>query len=121
MRKATQEAMRNSAGVSRTQFAPKLVGAVRIDMVFLFSTKDKKKAGQFKTSVPDKDNLEKLVLDAMENAGIFEKGDAQTCAGDVQKYWAREGERAGVMVRISKPVNVFEGDAIKSRPQGLGF
>jgi len=122
VRKACSEAMQNRSGVSRTKLAGKLYGGVRIDMIFLFQTKDKARHGEFKLSVPDKDNLEKLVLDAFEMSGLFEKGDAQVCAGDVQKYWTCD--RAGLMVKISRAENVFkenEGDAIKQRPQGLGF
>lgn len=122
VRKACQEAMRNRVGVTRTGLVPRLDGALRVDMVFLFPTKDASRHGQFKTSVPDKDNLEKLVLDAMESAGIYSKGDAQTCAGDVQKYWTIE--RPGVLVRVSRPVNVFKsfsGEECKNTSQSYEF
>lgn len=69
---------------------------VRVTMTFIFEPPkgESHRIGTPHTIVPDKDNLEKLVLDAMKKAGVF-KDDSQVAQGPVEKWW---GERAGVVV-----------------------
>lgn len=105
---ACGDAMKTAAGVGRTKLIKPLSGPVRVDMVFYMGTKDSKKDKKFFINRPDKDNLEKLVLDAMESVGMFEKGDQQVVAGDVQKYWSIK--KTGVLVMMSRPVNVLTQD-----------
>lgn len=60
---------------------------------------------------PDRDNLEKAVLDAMTKAGWW-KDDGQVCAGQVRKMYAGKREATGAWIKISVPVNepaLFEG------------
>lgn len=49
---------------------------------------------------PDRDNLDKSVLDALN--GVAWGDDSQVCAGELVKRYPREGERVGVSVRISR-------------------
>lgn len=82
--------------------------AVRVSMVFTFEPSGSRRdlIGTPHTHKPDKDNLEKLVLDAMEKAGVF-RNDSQVAMGPTEKWW---GERAGVVV-LAEPV-----DATRARP-----
>lgn len=50
------------------------------------------------TKKPDRDNLEKAVLDAL--TGIFWVDDCQVCAGRVEKWIASGDESEGVFVSI---------------------
>jgi Holliday junction resolvase RusA-like endonuclease len=45
-------------------------------------------APNFHTSKPDRDNLDKAILDAITNAGIW-KDDAQVCAGTLTKAYVQ--------------------------------
>lgn len=74
----------------------KLEGPLRVDMTFLlprpqshYNAKGELKpyAPVWHTSKPDRDNLEKAVLDALTNAGIW-KDDKQVCDGVVRKRYA---------------------------------
>ena len=53
----------------------------------------------WKTSKPDKDNLEKLVLDQMTKLDYF-PDDSYVVGGDTQKAYAAVGEEEGVEVAI---------------------
>jgi Holliday junction resolvase RusA-like endonuclease len=75
-------------------------GPLRVDMVFILPIKDMKRHGEWCTAKPDKDNLEKLVLDAMDGASMFLVGDQQVAAGMVSKFYGSE-EAAGVNITIS--------------------
>lgn len=84
------------AVANRGDPAPLFSAAVRVTMCFTFeppaSARDR--IGKPHTHKPDKDNLEKLVLDVMVKAGVL-KDDSLVADGPVQKVW---GERAGVIV-----------------------
>lgn len=92
--RAAREAVANS-GLS----APIFTGAVRTTMRFTFSPRASQRlVGSPHTQRPDKENLEKLVLDAMERAGVY-RNDSQVAAGPVEKVW---GERPGVSVLVEE-------------------
>ena len=68
------------------------------------SGKLRSSAPRFHTQTPDKDNLEKAVLDAL---GTFDKlprlvwcDDCQVVDGRVTKRWARPGEEPGAVVAL---------------------
>lgn len=50
---------------------------------------------------PDRDNLDKAVLDAMVSMG-FLRDDSVVCAGDISKWHAAEGEAPGAEIRIEE-------------------
>ena len=52
------------------------------------------------THKPDKDNLEKAVLDVLEMCGVF-ANDSQVSRGPVEKIW---GARSGLSVEIAPAV-----------------
>jgi Holliday junction resolvase RusA-like endonuclease len=70
--------------------------AVRIDVLFMMPTKDKRRWGKPHTCRPDKDNLEKPVLDCLVKAKVL-KDDSLAYTGEPLKVWA---ERGGIDVRI---------------------
>ena len=90
-------------------------GAVQVDLVFVLPIKDKKRHGEFCTAKPDTDNLAKLVMDAMERAGVFQVGDQQIVASAVSKVYGDEGE-AGVCILVSPP----RMDAVSGRLALIG-
>lgn len=64
-------------------------GAVHIRITFNFAIKDKKKWGKYKTSAPDLDNVEKLLLDAMTDCGIW-NDDRQVVMKYSEKMYSEE-------------------------------
>lgn len=97
---------------------PGFDGPLRVDMAFVLPIKDAKKHGAYCTSKPDRDNLEKLCLDAMERAGVFSVGDQQVVCGEPSKLWGDELE-AGVTIRISPPRYGQAGTDAVDRPEWL--
>lgn len=51
------------------------------------------------TSKPDKDNLEKAVLDIMTNCQIWED-DSQVCSSEVNKYYCGKSGRTGLALKL---------------------
>lgn len=49
------------------------------------------------TSRPDRDNVDKAVMDALKDVGLF-VDDAQVCDGPVRKWWVAKGCAAGVVI-----------------------
>lgn len=92
-----------AAAIYRGDPLPLFGGACRVDMVFTFEPPkgSSDRLGKPHTLKPDKDNLEKLVLDAMVRARVF-GDDSQVAGGDVVKLW---GERAGVAVVVTELAN----------------
>lgn len=55
----------------------------------------------YHTSKPDRDNLDKCVLDALTQIGAWED-DAQVCGGAIDKRFAAPGESAGARITITR-------------------
>ena len=49
---------------------------------------------------PDKDNLEKAVLDSLTNCGFW-KDDSQVCSGSVHKFYHEKNGRPRALIRIA--------------------
>ena len=64
----------------------------------------KPNAPLYHTSTPDRDNLDKCVLDALTQVGMWHD-DAQVCAGGIDKRYASPGESAGARITISRLTN----------------
>ena len=75
-------------------------GALATDMLFSFPTKDQDRWGQPHLARPDKDNLEKLVLDAITTARTW-NDDSLVWSGSTRKIWCQPGQE-GVRVVISR-------------------
>lgn len=87
---------------------PVFTGPVRVRMVFTFTPPPSARGrmGKPHTQKPDADNLAKLVLDAMEWAGVF-PNDSLAAETPVEKWW---GERAGVVV-TTEPIDAARAQA----------
>lgn len=79
---------------------PDKATALRVDVTFFFPTKDSKRWGRPHTMKPDRDNLDKLVLDESTKAGLFGGDDCRVSAGMIRKYWCRPGGE-GAIVEVS--------------------
>lgn len=77
--------------------------AVSVSLRFTFAVPAHapERIGLDHTQKPDKDNLEKAVLDVMESCRVF-ANDSQVSRGPVEKVW---GARAGLSVEIASAVS----------------
>ena len=64
-----------------------LEGAVRLHVVWCFPAAGGHKDGEYRTSKPDTDNLNKLLKDCMTRTGYWHD-DAQVVSETCEKYWA---------------------------------
>lgn len=64
-----------------------ITGPVRILVKWCYPVTGKHKAGQWKTTKPDTDNLQKALLDCMTRLGFW-KDDAQVASQIVEKFWS---------------------------------
>lgn len=71
-------------------------GAVRLMVKWCFPITGKHKNGEYKTSKPDTDNLQKLLKDVMTDLKFW-RDDAQVAAEMVEKFWA---EVPGIYIAI---------------------
>lgn len=85
---------------------PPLVGPLRVDVEFVFP-RTKSQIWKTKPMVriphakkPDRDNLDKSVLDAL--TGLLWQDDAQVCDGRIAKWIAAGDEQPGVTVIVTK-------------------
>lgn len=74
----------------------KYTGPIRLVTKWLFPLTGKHKNGQYKTTKPDTDNLQKLLKDVMTELGYW-KDDALVCSEIIEKFWA---ERPGIYIYI---------------------
>lgn len=74
--------------------------AIRADIEFVFP-RDTKAAlkRHYHTVKPDRDNLEKLFLDALH--GIIFTGDQRICAGICLKRYTKSGEEPGIIAKFT--------------------
>lgn len=72
-----------------------LEGAVRLLVKWCFP-RGQHKDGEYRTTKPDTDNLQKLLKDCMTRVGFW-KDDAQVASEISEKFWA---EVPGIYVRI---------------------
>ncbi len=95
-----------------------LEGPVRVDIRFLLPRptslcRKKDSPGMiWATARPDRDNLEKAVLDALGNDGWW-RDDAQIVCGEVAKLYHRKGGWPGALVVVTP----LRGDCEDSLPR----
>lgn len=84
-----------------------LTGALCVSVDWYFDTSDGSRWNKPHWQKPDRDNLDKLTLDAMVKGGLF-KDDKQVAQGRLAKWWA---PRAGVVVVVSPAIDqeLWEG------------
>lgn len=81
-------------------------GPLRIDASFFFARpkylmKASSPEGKVRhTAKPDRDNLDKAVLDTLKQARFF-KDDAQVCDGEIRKFYAAKGASPGAVITIT--------------------
>lgn len=82
-----------------------LEGPIKIDCLFLMPRPRRLMRLQAPgghiphTSKPDRDNLDKAVLDCLTQIG-FIKDDRQVCEGEILKYYHEKGGQPGVVIKI---------------------
>ena len=80
----------------------KYTGAIRLIVKWCFPIKGKHADGDYKTSKPDTDNLQKLLKDIMTELGFW-SDDALVCVELSEKFWA---SIPGIYINIKElPVN----------------
>lgn len=75
----------------------KYTGAVRLTTKWCFP-RGKHKDGEYRTTKPDTDNLQKLLKDCMTAVGFW-KDDAQVASEICEKFWM---EVTGIYIRIDE-------------------
>lgn len=73
-------------------------GPVELVVDWCFKASNLAHDGQWKTTRPDTDNLQKMLKDCMTQAGFW-KDDALVCREIVEKFWA---VTPGIRIRISE-------------------
>lgn len=75
-----------------------LLGALELNVVFAFETKDKKKKGTYKTTRPDADNQIKLLSDCLTHTGFWQD-DSQVARLVVTKKWSDGGAYINIKIK----------------------
>jgi len=78
--------------------AKKYNGPIRLMVKWCFPIKGKHQDGEWKTTKPDTDNLQKLLKDCMTDCGFW-KDDALVVSEIVEKFWAK---MPGIYIRIEE-------------------
>lgn len=75
-----------------------LSGALSLRVIWLFPRGKNHKHGEWRTTKPDTDNLQKLLKDCMTTCGFW-KDDAQVVSETVEKRWS--DEPCGIYIEIT--------------------
>lgn len=76
-----------------------LNGALELTVKWLFPAGKSHKPGEWRTTRPDTDNLEKMLKDCMTQTGFW-KDDAQVVREVVEKQWT--GAPAGIYITVKE-------------------
>ena len=76
----------------------KFKGANRLTVTSCFPRIKKSYDGQYKTTKPDTDNLQKLLKDCMTKLGYWQD-DAQVASEIAEKFWA---DRVGIYIKVEE-------------------
>lgn len=87
-----------TAHLSQHRISQPLVGAVRLMVKWCFPIAAKHKHGEYKTTKPDTDNLQKLLKDVMTKLGFW-KDDALVCSEIVEKFYS---DVPGIYIRLEE-------------------
>lgn len=75
-----------------------LDGALRLIVKWCFPVKGKHQNGEYKTTKPDTDNLNKALKDIMEDLNFF-VNDSRVASEIIEKFWA---DIPGVYIRLEE-------------------
>lgn len=87
-----------NAYLAKFKPAEKYKGPIALLTKWCFPVKGKHKNGEYRTSKPDTDNLQKLLKDCMTDVGFW-KDDALVCREITEKFWA---DVPGIYIRIEE-------------------
>lgn len=73
--------------------------ALRVDITFFFGTRHRERWGKPHTFKPDRDNLDKLILDEMTKVQLIAGDDCRVSAGTIRKRWC-DLQGSGALVRV---------------------
>lgn len=104
--KAAKEKL--AAHLSQHTIPQPLTSGVRLVTKWLFPIQGSHKNGEYKTTRPDTDNLQKMLKDCMTKCGFW-KDDALVVSEIVEKFWA---ETPGIFIRIEGTDNETFGSQI---------
>lgn len=76
----------------------KYTGPIRLVVKWCFPITGKRRDGEWKTSKPDTDNLNKLLKDCMTAVGFW-TDDALVASEIIEKFWA---SRPGIYIRVEE-------------------
>lgn len=76
----------------------KIDGPIRLTVKWLFPKIKGSTNGQYKTTKPDTDNLQKLLKDCMTELGYW-KDDALVASEIAEKFWA---DTVGIYIRVEQ-------------------
>lgn len=71
-------------------------GALRLVTKWCFETTASHRSGEYKSTKPDTDNLQKLLKDCMTSVGFW-LDDAQVASEITEKFWS---DRPGIWIKI---------------------
>ena len=93
-----------TAYLSRVKPENPLTGALELTVIWLFPRGKSHKNGQWRTTKPDTDNLQKLLKDCMTRCGFW-RDDAQVVREIVEKRWADDPTGIYIEIReLERPV-----------------
>lgn len=93
--------------------------AIRVDIIATFSTAKAERWGAPHTHKPDKDNIEKMILDCLAKAGALGGDDARVADGATRKVWGRAGSMAVTVKPMSNTTRPSAGPATQLTPEWL--
>lgn len=85
--KAARLKLIDNLAAHRKRGQKKLEGPVALHCIWCFPVTGDHENGEYRTSKPDTDNLQKLIKDCMTVVGFW-KDDAQVVREIVEKFWA---------------------------------
>lgn len=71
---------------------------IRLIVRWCFPTNGRHRNGEYRTTKPDTDNLQKMLKDVMTDLHYW-KDDALVCSELVEKFWA---DRPGIYIRVEE-------------------
>lgn len=92
-----------------------LTGPIRLSVMWLYTAIGDHKHGEWRTSKPDTDNLDKMLKDVMTHLEFW-KDDAQVVWEDIKKLWTEETPGIFVVIdQLDKNSNLARTQVARDR------